>query len=280
MPGVELSIGECDGHVVVALRGELDVTGAPRPHARRLLTLTGQDQDEVFWGSGQRGGRGRGVASCREQGRLARPAVSTARPWEGSAVEYRYRIIGAGSSAVPAEGRAPGPGGLVPGACRGRIPRWLTTGPQPCGGSWPRMPPGRAPGCRSPTSARSRSARLSWPGGGGGRAQWRPGFRDVRDGPGQRAAGGASADAGEGPCHDVLASAAPVLAADLGDAESGRRWPAFTPEARQLGAGAVFAFPLIVGAIRAGVLGLYRGSPGPLRAGSSVTCSFLPMWRP
>jgi hypothetical protein len=38
----------------------------------------------------------------------------------------------------------------------------------------------------------------------------------------------------------------------------------FTPAARQLGAGAVFAFPLIVGAIRAGVLGLYRGAPGPL----------------
>ena len=69
---------------------------------------------------------------------------------------------------------------------------------------------------------------------------------------------------GEGPCHDVLASAAPVLAADLGDAESARRWPGFTPAARQLGAGAVFAFPLIVGAIRAGVLGVYRGSPGPL----------------
>ena len=69
---------------------------------------------------------------------------------------------------------------------------------------------------------------------------------------------------GEGPCHDVLASAAPVLAADLDDAEFGRRWPAFTPAARELGAVAVFAFPLIVGAIRAGVLGLYRGSPGPL----------------
>jgi hypothetical protein len=69
---------------------------------------------------------------------------------------------------------------------------------------------------------------------------------------------------GEGPCHDVLASAAPVLAADLGDAESVRRWPAFTPAARQLGAGAVFAFPLTVGAIRAGVLGLYRDAPGPL----------------
>ena len=69
---------------------------------------------------------------------------------------------------------------------------------------------------------------------------------------------------GEGPCHDVLASARPVLAGDLGDAESARRWPAFTPAACQLGAGAVFAFPLIVGAIRAGVLGLYRGAPGPL----------------
>ena len=69
---------------------------------------------------------------------------------------------------------------------------------------------------------------------------------------------------GEGPCHDVLASAAPVLAGDLGDAESARRWPAFTPAACQLGAGALFAFPLIVGAIRAGVLGLYRGAPGPL----------------
>jgi hypothetical protein len=72
---------------------------------------------------------------------------------------------------------------------------------------------------------------------------------------------------GEGPCHDVLASAAPVLAADLGDAESSRRWPAFTPEARESGARAVFAFPLIVGAIRAGVLGLYRRSPGSLRDG-------------
>jgi hypothetical protein len=69
---------------------------------------------------------------------------------------------------------------------------------------------------------------------------------------------------GEGPCHDVLASAAPVLAGDLGDGNAGRRWPAFTPAAAQLGAAAVFAFPLTVGAIRAGTMGLYRGSPGPL----------------
>jgi hypothetical protein len=69
---------------------------------------------------------------------------------------------------------------------------------------------------------------------------------------------------GEGPCHDVLASAAPVLAADLGDEQSGRRWPGFAAQACLLGAGAVFAFPLTIGAIRAGVMGLYRRSPGPL----------------
>ena len=72
---------------------------------------------------------------------------------------------------------------------------------------------------------------------------------------------------GEGPCYDVLASAAPVLASDLDDAEFSRWWPAFTPEARRLGAAAVFVFPLIVGVIRAGVMGLYRSSPGPLAAG-------------
>jgi ANTAR domain len=69
---------------------------------------------------------------------------------------------------------------------------------------------------------------------------------------------------GEGPCRDVLASAAPVLASDLGDEQSGRRWPGFAAQARLLGAGALFAFPLTIGAIRAGVMGLYRGSPGPL----------------
>jgi hypothetical protein len=71
---------------------------------------------------------------------------------------------------------------------------------------------------------------------------------------------------GEGPCHDVLASAAPVLAADLGSEQSGRRWPGFAAQARLLGAGAVFAFPLTIGAIRAGVMGLYRSAPGPLQA--------------
>jgi hypothetical protein len=69
---------------------------------------------------------------------------------------------------------------------------------------------------------------------------------------------------GEGPCRDVLASATPVLAADLADQESGRRWPGFAVSAGRLGAGAVFAFPLAIGAIQAGAMGLYRGPPGPL----------------
>jgi hypothetical protein len=69
---------------------------------------------------------------------------------------------------------------------------------------------------------------------------------------------------GEGPLLDASASNGPVLASDLADAESGTRWPAFTPAACRAGAAAVFAFPLVIGAIRAGVLGLYRDRPGPL----------------
>ena len=80
---------------------------------------------------------------------------------------------------------------------------------------------------------------------------------------------------GEGPSHDVLAAAAPVLAADLGDEESARRWPAFTPEARSAGAAAVFAFPLMIGAIRSGVIGLYRSSPGPLSSPQLGDCLLL-----
>jgi hypothetical protein len=80
---------------------------------------------------------------------------------------------------------------------------------------------------------------------------------------------------GEGPCHDVPAAAAPVLAADLDDRESGRRWPAFAPGARGAGAAAVFAFPLMIGAIQAGVIGLYRSTPGPLSGAQFGDCLLL-----
>jgi hypothetical protein len=69
---------------------------------------------------------------------------------------------------------------------------------------------------------------------------------------------------GEGPLLDASASGGPALASDLAGAESGARWPAFAPAAYRAGAAAVFVFPLVVGAIRAGVLGLYRDRPGPL----------------
>jgi hypothetical protein len=71
---------------------------------------------------------------------------------------------------------------------------------------------------------------------------------------------------GEGPSRDAIDSGGPVLASDLSTAETARRWPGFAAEALQAGVAAVFAFPLRIGAIRAGVMGLYRDRPGPLSA--------------
>ena len=58
---------------------------------------------------------------------------------------------------------------------------------------------------------------------------------------------------GEGPGQDAAEASGPVLASDLGDAGAARRWPLFAAAACEAGAAAVFAFPLQVGAIRAGV---------------------------
>lgn len=68
---------------------------------------------------------------------------------------------------------------------------------------------------------------------------------------------------GEGPCHDAMTSGVPVLAADLADG-SGHQWAAFGDAAVRAGAAAVFAFPLRIGAIRVGVLGMYRSREGQL----------------
>jgi hypothetical protein len=71
---------------------------------------------------------------------------------------------------------------------------------------------------------------------------------------------------GEGPCVDAAASGFPVLVADLSDPSGGigRRWPLFQAEASRIGAAAVFAFPIRIGAIGLGTLDLFRQSPGPL----------------
>jgi hypothetical protein len=71
---------------------------------------------------------------------------------------------------------------------------------------------------------------------------------------------------GEGPCPDAAVSGGPVLASDLGEMEAVGRWPVFAPAACKAGAAAIFVFPLRIGAIRAGVMGLYRERPGPLSA--------------
>lgn len=69
---------------------------------------------------------------------------------------------------------------------------------------------------------------------------------------------------GEGPRADASAFGGPVLASDLSHDDIMARWPAFAPAARAAGAAAVFAFPLQIGAIRVGVLELYRRLPRPL----------------
>ncbi len=67
---------------------------------------------------------------------------------------------------------------------------------------------------------------------------------------------------GEGPGAEDFMFGSPMLVPDL-EAVAGR-WPGFVPAAVAAGAGALFAFPLQAGAIRAGVLSLYRARPGPL----------------
>jgi GAF domain/ANTAR domain len=68
---------------------------------------------------------------------------------------------------------------------------------------------------------------------------------------------------GEGPCVDASRSGRPVLHPDL-LAAAMNRWPGFAAAALTAGVRAIFAFPLQVGAIRVGVLDLYRDTPGHL----------------
>jgi hypothetical protein len=79
---------------------------------------------------------------------------------------------------------------------------------------------------------------------------------------------------GEGPSTDALANGRPVLVPDLTDLASTRRWPAFAPAAVDLGTLAVFAFPLVLGAISVGVLEIHRSTTGSL-PGDSLADALL-----
>jgi hypothetical protein len=68
---------------------------------------------------------------------------------------------------------------------------------------------------------------------------------------------------GEGPCVDAFHHDRPVLEPDLAQPQS-PRWPGFAALAVAAGVGAVFGFPLRVGAVRLGALNLYSDRPGAL----------------
>ena len=70
---------------------------------------------------------------------------------------------------------------------------------------------------------------------------------------------------GEGPCVDASQTGRPVLQPDFARTAP-QRWPVFAVGALEAGVRALFAFPLRVGAIRLGVLDLYRNRVGPLSA--------------
>lgn len=68
---------------------------------------------------------------------------------------------------------------------------------------------------------------------------------------------------GEGPCHAAFAARRPVLTPHLLRSGSAR-WPGYTSSAVDAGVAAVFAFPLHIGAVGFGVLGVYSDRVGSL----------------
>lgn len=68
---------------------------------------------------------------------------------------------------------------------------------------------------------------------------------------------------GEGPCIDAYRDDLPVLEPDLRNPAI-TRWSLFAPAAIEAGAGAVFGFPLQVGAARLGALNLHTAAAGAL----------------
>lgn len=72
-------------------------------------------------------------------------------------------------------------------------------------------------------------------------------------------------DLGEGPQWEVMKTGMPVLSADLSPRATAS-WQVFGDAAARLGAAALFAFPLAMGAVTVGVISFYRTTPGALDA--------------
>ena len=68
---------------------------------------------------------------------------------------------------------------------------------------------------------------------------------------------------GEGPLFECFTTARPVLVPSI---HEDARWPPFLSHAGQLDVGALFLFPLTLGAACVGTVLCYRDSPGPLHS--------------
>lgn len=79
---------------------------------------------------------------------------------------------------------------------------------------------------------------------------------------------------GEGPHWETLRTGTPTLVPHLIGAVHGR-WPIFGAAVAELEVGALFAFPLSIGAVVVGVVDLYRTSAGELGAGALMTAASL-----
>ncbi|WP_310529952.1 GAF and ANTAR domain-containing protein [Nocardioides sp.] len=92
--------------------------------------------------------------------------------------------------------------------------------------------------------------------------------------PGSRALAEVEFSIGEGPAHDAFAYGRPVLVPDL-DGYQGDVWPGYAPAALAAGIGAVFAFPLQVGASRFGVFSIFHDVPRLLDEEEVAQCLAL-----
>lgn len=79
---------------------------------------------------------------------------------------------------------------------------------------------------------------------------------------------------GEGPHWETLHTGQPTLVPDLMGTEH-RAWPIFSAAMVDLEVGALFAFPLAMGAVIVGVVDLYRVTPGRLAPGAVSTALSL-----
>ncbi|HEY2060297.1 MAG TPA: GAF and ANTAR domain-containing protein [Amycolatopsis sp.] len=75
---------------------------------------------------------------------------------------------------------------------------------------------------------------------------------------------------GEGPCFEAHRTGGPVLVPDLA-AGLVSGWPMFAAEAAGHPVGALFTFPLQIGAVRVATLDTYRATPGPLTPAELAT---------